>query len=153
MKIVKEIISILIMIIIAPMIVVITLSILNPAEFGGGPNIKNILAMYVFGLITVPMWLTYIPSIILTPIIMRRIDKQKEFHELPIRKIILLSTPVGALCGVLILFPVLLPVFIGSSPLLSSWVFAGVVSGSITLTLIALIYRLGNRISSNKALV
>ena len=153
MKIVKEIISILIMIIIAPMIVVIALSILSPAEFGGGPKIKNILAMYVFALITVPMWVTYIPSIILTPIIMRRIDKQKEFHELPIRKIILLSAPIGALCGVLILLPVLLPVLIGSSPLLSSWVLAGVVSGSITLTLIALVYRLGNRILSNKALV
>ncbi len=135
------------MLTIAPLVAVITLSILSPAEFGGGPSIQNVLGMYFFAIITVPMWITYIPSIILSPIMMRKIDKRKSFHELAIIKLILISVPVGALCGMLIFLPILLAVLADSSPLMSTWVLAGAISGSISLTLIVLMYRMGNRIS------
>jgi hypothetical protein len=150
MKILNAIISLLIMITIAPLIAIITLAFLNPAEFGGEPNIQKVMTMYLFAIITVPLWVTYIPAIILTLTIMHRIDKKETFHELSIVKIIFLSVPIGAIGGVLILAPVLFLVAEDSKPLLLSWTLAGAVSGIITLTLISLIYRVSRRIAPKK---
>lgn len=140
----KSIISVFIMVTVAPSLVILTLAFSNPAEFGGNPDLQSVLMMYLFALITIPLWITYIPSIILTPIILNRIRKIAAFYNISIITLLALSALSGAVVGVLIMAPVLFLV-VQSEPnnLFFSWILSGAVSGSITLTIIVLIYRIG----------
>ena len=150
MKAVKAIISVIIMIIISPLIVIVVLAVLNPTEFGEVINIQTVLTVYMFAIITVPLWVTYIPFIVLIPIIMQIIAKREAFHELQIIKFVMLSSTIGSICGVLVLSPVLFLVAADSDPLILSWVLAGAASGAITSTVITLTYRVSNLISPDK---
>ena len=138
------------MIIISPLIVIVVLAVLNPTEFGEVINIQTVLTVYMFAIITVPLWVTYIPFTVLIPIIMQIIAKREAFHELQIIKLVMLSSTIGAICGVLILSPVLFLVAADSDPLILSWVLAGAASGAITSTVITLTYRVSNLISPDK---
>lgn len=104
----------------------------------------------MFAIITVPLWVTYIPFIVLIPIIMQIIAKREAFHELQIIKFVMLSSTIGSICGVLVLSPVLFLVAADSDPLILSWVLAGAASGAITSTVITLTYRVSNLISPDK---
>ena len=143
--IVRTIISVLVMVTISPLLVIITLTISNPGEFGGNPDLQSILMMYMFALITVPLWITYIPSIILTPIILHKIRKKKSFHNISIIALIALAGMSGAFIGVLILAPVLFLVQKEPNNLFSSWILSGAVSGALSLMIIVLIYRFGEK--------
>ena len=138
------------MITIAPLLAILILLFLNPAEFGGSPNWQGVFIMYSFALITIPLWITYIPSIILTPIIMHKISKHEVFYSISIIGLISLSLLSGAILGVLIMSPILWVVHSDPDSLFFTWVLSGAVSGSITLTVIVLIYRIGKTASMAK---
>ena len=101
--------------------------------------------MYMYGIITVPLWITYIPAIILAPLIMNKLDNISGFHDIQILKLIIFSILIGAFLGVLVLTPVLFLVFNESTALFLGWVFAGMVSGCITSIILSLLYRTLNR--------
>ena len=143
--IVRPIISVLVMVTISPLLVILTLTLANPGEFGGNPDLQSILMMYMFALITVPLWITYIPSIILTPIILHKMRKKKSFHNISLLALIALAVMSGALIGVLILALLLFLVHKEPNNLFSSWILSGAVSGAISLTIIVLIYRFGGK--------
>jgi hypothetical protein len=143
--IVRPIISVLVMVTISPLLVILTLTFSNPAEFGGNPDLQSVLMMYMFALITVPLWITYIPSIILTPIVLHKMRKKKSFYNISIFALIALAGMSGALIGELILAPLLFLVHKEPNNLFSSWILSGAVSGSISLTIIVLIYRFGDK--------
>ena len=56
-----------------PIIASLTLVSFNPERWGGSMSLQNILMIAFFGVITVPLWITYIPSIIMVPIFMKKI--------------------------------------------------------------------------------
>ena len=88
----KTVISVLVMLTISPIIAIVTLVFSNPESFGEHLDIQSLLMMYMFAMITIPLWLTYLPSI-------------------------------------------------SETGVLYSWILSGLVSGSVTLTVIVLIYR------------
>lgn len=132
------------MIIIAPLVAIITLALFNPDEFGGHPNIQSIFFMYAFAMITVALWITYIPSIILAPIVKRNIQKIVFFQKIQTLYLILSAVIVGAFLGIVILFPVIFLVIEESVRLILGWNLAGGISGAVSLLLIVMFYRLGN---------
>ena len=133
-------ISVLIMLTIAPLLAIVTLMFSISADFGETFDIQSILVMYMFAMITIPLWLTYLPSIILTPIIMNRISKKTKFHSIPIIFLATLSMIIGAFVGIMIISPLLIASKSEPNEIIS-WILSGVVSGSITLTIVVLIYR------------
>lgn len=139
----KPIISLLILVTIAPLLVILTLAFSNPEEFGGNLDLQSILMMYLFALITVPLWTTYIPSIILTPIILHRMQKIEAFYRISILTLIVLSALSGGFIGILVMAPILFISQAEQNNLFFSWILSGAISGSITLTIIVLIYRMG----------
>jgi hypothetical protein len=136
----KTVISVLIMLTIAPLLAIITLMFSISADFGENFDIQSILVMYMFAMITIPLWLTYLPSIILTPIIMNRISKRTKFRRIPIVLLVALSMIIGAFVGIVVLSPFLIASKSEPNEIIS-WIMSGVVSGSITLTIVVLIYR------------
>ncbi len=136
----KHFFCIVIMLTIMPVTAAIGLVVFDPKNWGGPPTIQNILMMALFGLISVPLWITYIPSLLATPSIMNDISANILFHSIPVWKFIALSLTIGAIVGILILSP---SIYMSreSLKLMLNWAWAGAFSGSITFTIISLIYR------------
>ena len=137
----KTVISVLIMLTISPILAIITLVFSNPENFGEHFDVQSLLMMYMFAMITIPLWLTYLPSVILTPIIMNRLSKKLAFQRISIAYLITLAAAAGAIIGLAVLSPFLIAS--RSEPsFLFSWILSGLVSGSITLIIVVLIYRI-----------
>jgi hypothetical protein len=133
--------SVAAMLTIAPVLAVTTLICWDPARWGGSVDPLNILMMSLFGLITVALWPTYIPAIILTPLLMRQAATHRAFMSLPIPLLLGLSSLTGAAAGMCVLgWPILLSLTF-SFELALNWAVAGAVSGATTATLICLLYR------------
>jgi hypothetical protein len=62
---IKTVCCILIMLTIMPIGTVYGLVSFDPETWGGEPTPIRILGMAIFGLITVQVWITYIPSLII----------------------------------------------------------------------------------------
>ena len=135
---IKSLICIILMLTVSPIVTVIGLISFEPNNFGDRLTIQNILVMAGFGLITVPLWITYIPALVLAPFAMKKLARKQYFHDLPIWKFISISFIVGAVVGIIILLPLM------ASKNFLTWARAGAISGAITFTLIAVVYRLGN---------
>jgi hypothetical protein len=69
----KSVFSILTMLVVAPLVAVTTLVCLHPGRWGGAQSFLAIPVMAVFAVLTTPVWATYIPTLIVVPIAMRRI--------------------------------------------------------------------------------
>ncbi len=134
--------ALIVMLIVAPLVATTTLVCCHP-DWGGGVEqaIFDIPIMALFGLITVPLWPTYIPAIVLTPLMMRRVAAWQSFHSTPLPVVILFSMIIGSLFGVLILAPVIVMSIHHNEGLYRDWIFAGAVSGAVTLTCICVIHR------------
>jgi uncharacterized BrkB/YihY/UPF0761 family membrane protein len=97
--------------------------------------------MSLFGLLTVPLWPTYIPAIVLTPIVMKRIEAHRTFSTLPVALLVAIALPVGAVAGVGVLGYAILSALKDSAELAANWTTAGAVSGAVTSCVICVIYR------------
>ena len=129
------------MLTIAPVAAVTTLVCWSPERWGGSLNPLHILVMAFFGLFTVFLWPTYIPAIVLTPHLMRRIAAREAFTRAPLPLLIATSMLIGAGAGICIFAFVIFMSLADSSELALSWMTAGAVSGALTLSVICLIYR------------
>jgi hypothetical protein len=126
---------------IAPLITVTVLVCHHPERWGGSINPLNILIMSVFGLLTVKLWPTYIPAVVITPLFMRWLANKSAFISSPLPLILGSALLVGAIAGVGVLSYVVLISLKDSTELAFSWALAGAISGGLTLTIICLIYR------------
>jgi len=133
--------SALIMLSITPFFASLGLVIYDPSNWGGSIKIENILIIAVFGIITVQLWPTYISSIILTPIIMKKLNFHPQFYTIGVWKFLGLSVVGGILAGQFILFPCIIMSAIESTQIALNWIFSGVVAGIATFPIIALMYR------------
>jgi len=97
--------------------------------------------MAIFGLITVQVWITYIPSLILTPIIMNRLSNIEKFHKIQKCKFFGLSIIGGSMAGIFIVLQCILIAMSGTLKIFSNWVYAGLFGGCTTYPIIASIYR------------
>jgi hypothetical protein len=137
----KTIRSVIAMVILAPLVAATTLVCGWPERWGGSISPLAIITIGFFGLITTPLWPTYIPAIILTPLLMRKIAPHRLFMKLPIMVLMLMSLLLGAVGGVCVMFPVIRISLQDGADCAVQWEMAGAFSGAITLTVICLIHR------------
>ena len=142
----RTIVCIILMLAVAPLVACSTIVCLNPSLLGGSINpIKimfTIVGMAFFGVITVPLWLTYIPALIMTPLLMRALSRTQVFRTTRLPILIGLSLVVGAVAGALVLILVIL-MSLNDPKMAMNWALAGAMAGSTTLMLIVLVYRRG----------
>jgi len=146
----KEWISVILMVTLAPVSAVTTLVCWNPGCWGGTVNPLAILAMSAFALFTVPLWPTYIPAIILTPFLMRRVSRTATFAKMPVILLLTISTFIGATAGICILGYVVLTSLRDSTELALNWSAAGAVSGALTFSVICAVYRRYNTVQNGR---
>jgi hypothetical protein len=137
----KAFFCVMAMLTVSPVLAVTTLVYSHSDRWSKSGDLLSILAMSVFGVLTTPLWPTYIPTIVFGPSIMRQIATHRAFKTLPLPAILGISLLVGALAGVCVMGPIIFASLqdSGGSPL--DWVCAGAVSGGLTLALVSLIYR------------
>lgn len=140
----KTTLCLLLLLTILPVLAATALIAFDPKMWGGSFTLKNILGLAFFGLVTVPLWVTYIPTLFIVPWIMGKFCNYHLFYSLPIWKLIVISSISGMILGILILSPCIFMAFSSSTKLVLNWIFAGVVSGSVTFSIIALMYRATN---------
>ena len=132
------------MLVVAPLVAATTLVCWQPDRWGGSVNPLAIAMIAFFGVISVPLWPTYIPAVIITPLIMKRVSAHRAFLRLPLPVLVGLSLLVGALAGSCVIMRAVLMASMDStgSDLVLNWLTTGAVSGAVTLALISLIHRL-----------
>ena len=137
----KALLSVMAMLTVSPVLAVTALVYSHPDRWRESGNLVSILAMSVFGVLTTPLWPTYIPAIVSCPFIMRRIATYRTFKSLPLPAILGISLLVGASAGICVMGPAIVLSLQDSGGLPLDWVWAGALSGGLTLTVISLIYR------------
>lgn len=139
----RNLLCIFLLLTLAPLVATTTLVCSGPTRFGITNPIEipiAIVCMAFFGLITVPLWLTYIPTLILTPIVMTKLSRTTKFQTMSLPLLLTLAAFIGLLMGLLIFAPILYPIR-GYHDLLVPWAAAGATSGLITFPSIAFTYR------------
>ena len=138
----KPTLTLLAMLTIAPVVAVATLLCCTPT--GRSDLLYPIaVATYVFRGIAFN-WATYIPALVIVPALMRRVSNRTAFHQSSLGRFVGFSVLAGALGGMCVVIPCVLPVLIddaGNHRLALKALGAGAVSGAITLTLVCLLYR------------
>ena len=141
----RNAVCVMVMLTVAPIAAATALVAHDPAPWGGSLNPLAVIVMALFGLLTVPLWFTYVPALILTPKIMHKISRRPFFRTTPAPLLMVVSLAVGPVAGVLIMAPILFPALADRNfQALTDWVIAGAVSGAITLAVLTLLYRLNN---------
>lgn len=142
----KTTLTLVAMLVIAPLVAAAILVGWQPDRWGGSVNpLATIAGMAFFGVFTVPLWPTYLPSLIIIPLVMKRVAASRAFVRLPILILSVLSLVVGALAGSCVIVPIAFLMASNDSTgsdLFGNFLAAGAVSGAVTLTLISLIHRL-----------
>lgn len=139
----KAMIAVVLLLTVAPVVAVTTLCVVSPERWGGSLSLINILFMAVFGVLTVPLWPTYIPTIILTPIIMPRIARHPVFLAMSFMAVVAISIPVGAVCGTAVMAPIILLALADGPSMAMMWMLAGAASGAVTSAILCCVYKLG----------
>ena len=129
------------MLTITPIAAATGLASYDPSRWGGEINIINIIGLAVFGLLSVPLWFTYIPTLILTPIIMKRLSDKENFYSISIWKFYSTSVQCGIIAGLFILSPSILLSASESIDITLNWVWSGIVTGGVTFPIISSMYR------------
>lgn len=135
----KPLLSFIVMVTVSPIVAVTTLVCWNPERWGGSFNPLAILVMSFFGLITIPLWPTYIPALVATPFLMRRVANSRRFQTQSLSFILAISFLLGAIAGIAVI-SIIVP-WRESLDLILNWLAAGAVSGGVTLLIILLIFR------------
>ena len=142
----KSILNVLTMLIVAPAVAVITLFNLHPAQWAGAEAFLPLPFTLILGLLMMPLlWLTYIPTVIVMPIAMRRTAASQCFATLRLPWLILLSGLLGGILGAYVLGPVAFKCFLDADSLAVDFLAAGAVAGATSLAIICLIHRHGLR--------
>ena len=136
----RSVSTILGMLTVAPITTAATLVCYAPQQWGGSFNPLNIIVMAVFGLFTVPLWVTYIPAVAVTPLLMSRVSSRESFLRAPLWLVLLISLLLGAPLGLCVISPVIL-LSIQDPAAVIGWALAGVVSGAATLAVVSCIHR------------
>lgn len=136
----RNMICVILMLTVAPIIVCATVVCLEPSRWGGSINPAVIVVMAMFGLISTPLWPTYIPSLIITPRLMMRVARVRVFKTMQLSGLIGISIVVGAIAGALVLSPMILMTQ-NEPKMAKNWMIAGLLAGAITFSLIVLVYR------------
>ena len=141
----RAVLSIILMLTVAPVVAIVTLTCLHPSQWTGDSNPIAMLGFVVFALpfafLTTPLWPTYFPAIILTPIVMKWISRRPSFSAAPLLPFLLCAFLAGAVAGVGVMAGLIFMALRETPGEAMPWVWMGIVSGGITFTLIALIYR------------
>ena len=122
----------------APIAATTTLVLSDPSRWGESLNPVAILGMAVFGVLTVPLWPTYIPAIIITPFVMRWLSRQTVFRQMSLLGVVVASVPIGALVGFVVFWPIL---GLDLGGLWWQWATAGIMSGAITSSVITVVHK------------
>lgn len=133
------------MLTITPISAVFGLVIYDPVNWRGTVSLPNIFIMAIFGLLTVQVWPTYISSIVMTPIIMKKLSSTALFHTIPLWKFFGISIIGGIVAGQFILLPCILMAATDSIKITLNWVSSGVAAGIATFPIIAGMYRFKNQ--------
>ncbi len=136
-SIIRLIICFTLIITVAPFCASFTLVCVETTKCGDFISLNNILMISFFGLFTPPVWI----ALFITPIIMHIVAKQPWFIKLESWKLVILAIISGALGGIITTTPIWLETLDGPFEDARKWLVAGAVSGAITLTLIAFVYR------------
>ena len=138
----KPTLTVIAMLTVAPVVAVATLLCCTPT--GRSDLLYPIaVATYVFRGIAFN-WPTYIPALIIVPVLMRRVSNRTAFHQSSLGRLLGFSVLPGAVGGMCVVLPCVLFALIdqtGDHILALMALGAGAVSGAITLTLICLLYR------------
>jgi len=86
-------------------------------------------------------WLTYIPALIVAPVLMRWISARRSFRQFSLQRLLTLSVSAGAAGGMCVVLSTVLEALDQGGGWVFPVLFAGAASGAITLTLICLLYR------------
>jgi hypothetical protein len=135
----KTFMCIFLMLTVAPFTATFALVHFDPRNWG--TSIETILEMSIFGLLTIPFWLTYLPALIITPIYMQKLATKTNFHTSSIGEFTVKAIMRGAIGGVIVLAPAWIMTLTEPIKLTLNWLLAGVVSGVITSTAISFTYR------------
>jgi hypothetical protein len=135
----KPTLTLLAMLTIAPVVAVATLLCCTPT--GRSDLLYPIaVASYVFRGIAIN-WATYIPALIIVPVLMTWISARRSFRRFSLQLLLTLSVSAGAAGGMCVALPMVLEALDQGGGWVLPVLFAGAASGAITLTLICLIYR------------
>lgn len=134
-------VSVAAMLVLAPLVATTTLVCWNPGRWGGSVNPFAVLVMSVFGVFTVPLWPTYIPAIVATPLAMQWLSKSRAFARAPMPLLLLLAVPLGAAAGFGIMTPLLSSIETDDTDVWANWAAAGLVSGAVTFSLIVIAHK------------
>jgi hypothetical protein len=142
----KMMLTLMAMLVVAPLVAATTLVCWQPDRWGGSVNPLTIATIAFFGVLSVPLWPTYIPALIITPLLMKRVTAHRTFMHLPLAALVVLSILVGAIAGSCVIMPVVLLALMDTtgSDLVLNWLVTGAASGAVTLTLVSLVHRLVN---------
>jgi hypothetical protein len=133
------------MLVVAPLVAVTTLVCLHPGRWGGAQSFLTIPFMAIFAVLTTPVWATYIPTMIVVPIAMRRIAGSRRFSAVRLPWLLLLSMVAGGIAGACVLGPVVFLASRDTDSLAADFLAAGAVAGAVSLAIICLIHRHGLR--------
>ncbi len=140
MRTIENMTSVALMLTLAPFCAVTTLALCDPERWG--EQLASLSLMTGFGIMVTPRWIAYIPAIVVTPMLMTAISKQRWFIAAPLWVLIVTAIPLGGIVGILVLTPLWARVVSESAGLTTNWMLAGAISGSITLAAIVALYRL-----------
>src|ERR1051325_7730201 len=96
----KLLLSFIVMVTVSPVAAVATLILWDPQRWGGSVHPVTILAMSFFGLIMPTLWPTYIPALVATPFVMRRLAQSQWFKRWPLAIILVISALFGGIAGI-----------------------------------------------------
>ena len=141
------------MLTVAPIIAATGLLLYDPSRWGGEINLINIIGLTLFGLISRPLWFSYIPVLIFTPIIFKRFSEKEKFYTITKKKFYSISIFYGCIVGVFVMLPLIVIAAPKSIDVSLNWLWSGVVAGGITLSIISSLYRFINpeRVKKPKA--
>jgi hypothetical protein len=86
-------------------------------------------------------WLTYIPALIVAPLLMRWISARRSFRQFSLQRLFTLSVSAGGAGGMCVVLPMVLEALDQGGYWVFPLLFAGAASGAITLTMLCLLYR------------
>ena len=129
------------MLTIAPILAATGLLSYDPSRWGGELNLMNIIGLAIFGSISVPLWFTYIPSLIFTPIILKRLSEKDKFYTIPLWRFYIFSIFCGCVGGIFVLLPAILLSGPKSIDMALNWIWSGFIAGGITFPILSSLYR------------
>lgn len=132
------------MLTVAPILAAFGLLLYDPSRWGGEINLLNVLGVALFGLISPPLWFCYIPVLVFTPIIFKRLSKKEKFYTITIKRFYTISIFFGCIVGVFVMLPLIVIAAPKSVDVSLNWLFSGVVAGGTTLPIISSLYRFIN---------